>query len=400
MDNERTRKNLTHLYNLSFDALEKLRLPANPNIHMLEHLFVAGKKFDGSEDYSRLFSRDGYTSCRLKSDPDMLRDFLIFNSFEDGKTTNPETCEELGKPPHEWPGVIVRGKNTQFCASDIAQLDLIGWSEYLRLTRDVDLLRIHRQAIERRVHYLLAHLDDDGLFIESPKYVGLNEFPLKATYFRDWGIFNGMEKKRFNYPVAYLLVQAQTIAALRALKELSKYVLLGVPRKVIEHIEKKALSSLLTAFWEEENQRFVIARDAKEIIPSEYADPLHMLFYLKRGDIPKEKLAWIWKMARGLSSPVGIATYRRNYTQKDEKIVVWPFEQALFADIGLRFRKKEVVRDAGKIIDCLASFERPFTEYVFYNDFTGEATPGGCEIQLWTIAAVHYFWRMREKIFL
>ncbi len=400
MNRRETRENLAHLYNLSLDALEKLRLPMNLNGCLLEHLFVAGKNFDGSRDYSRYFSRDAYISGLLMANPDLVRDFLIFNSFMDGKTVNPETSEEPGEPPHEWPGVVIRGKNTQFCASDVAQLDLIACADYFKQTRDIKFLSSHKEVLERRTRYLLAHLNEKGLFLESPEYVGLTEFPLPATYFRDWGILRESGRKRFFYPVSYLLVQAQTVAALRSLRQLSQHVLVGVPEKTLERLEQKALSSLLTVFWDTERERFFIAKDERGPIRSEYADPLHMLFYLKTADVPSRKLSGIWEIARGLSSSCGIATYRRKYLEKDKRVIVWPFEQAIFTEIGLRFGQKQLVRDAVRIIDCLASLKRPFTEYVLYDDFTGKTKPGGCEIQLWTIAAIHYFWRKRNQIFL
>ena len=154
----------------------------------------------------------------LLEDWALLREWLRYCASRQGKRPNRITAEEPGKIPHEVPGVTIvkrNGRNTLYCACDTTALFLIGCGAYVRATGDNALVLELMPEILWALGYIRAHLDY-GLFLKNPGFAHATDFALWATYWRDSGI-PGRRDRKLTYPAAFLLVQAQVIAALREL---------------------------------------------------------------------------------------------------------------------------------------------------------------------------------------
>ena len=176
------------------------------------------KGFDlyrAGQTYSANFSRDSIISALLKQDPEMLKNQLSFCAYEQGKKRNPLTGEEPGKIHHEFPGFkMINGLYTTYNACDTNALYLIGHYTYQKLTKDNSLAEEQKKNIEQATNYILRHIDENGFFIEDPKFCGNDKFALKVTYWKDSCLIdrdNGMP----DYPVVYTLPHIQNLDGLR-----------------------------------------------------------------------------------------------------------------------------------------------------------------------------------------
>lgn len=392
-----TLKNLKILYELSINELERIRCPLDIDGSHLENLYGAGKYLDGTPDYFRQFFRDSATSLFLMEVKEFLKDLLLFGVLTQGKKRDPFTTEEEGKIPHEYPGVVLNNKSTLYNAIDTTPLFIICWDYYMEQTGDFELARINKESIRRALTYIVNHTAGD-VFWENPANSNARRFALKATYRRDGGVV-GRKNKSLVYPASFGLVQAQAITALRKASRIARKIDIGFSSQTLFEMADRMLDALWREFWSERYGMFATTIDQKGKIFALYSDPLEMLFYLEKDDIPGEKLEKLWQLADLLRTPYGYITYREEKRRVREFMVdqIWPHEQAYIAYVGLKFGRLDIARNALKIVDAMINFEHKFSEYSVYDRRTNSITPKGCHLQLWSLAAIRGFWKMKEN---
>jgi glycogen debranching enzyme len=334
----------------------------------------------GLPSFKRNFSRDSFLSLFLLEDVDLLRQQLNFSAFMQGKQKDSFTGEEVGKIHHEYPEVIIRGQSTQYNACETTALFLLAHDKYCELTSDCSLLDEQKEVITKAISYIVSHIRD-GLFIESPSFCDAKKFALKVTYWKDSVLVN-REQGEPIYPVVYALAHVQNLAALRAIK---KYV--DYPK--LDDICSE-MSDALQSLWDEDTGCFIIAKDDMGTISGVTSDSLHALYYLEPGDLSPEQIAGLCKSASQLESDIG-------YTVMDKGLAttindsyharaVWPFEQAFIHAGAEKFNLPVVMSVSQRISNHI---RHSFPE-LFYLE-NGKFVPGGCNLQLWTLAAAHYF---------
>lgn len=372
---------------------------------------VAGRSFQpGKRGYPGLFPRDLYTSSFIMEDYDLLRDTMLFSASHLGHKRNPTTAEEPGKVMHEFTGVDMppRGKakkvyNTLYCACDTTLLFLIGAA---RFAAHADFTQEETRKIWNYVEprvilawgYTDAHLRDDGLFCEDPSYCGARDFALKATYLRDGGLC-GRRGRRLAYPVTFLLVQAQLIAALRAILQLSRHGVFPEDRWSIEARLEAAREAFRTTFVGSE-RGFCIAVDRAGPIVLHNTDPAMALEYLDAADVDDAYRSRCLETLKALETPWGWRSTIHPLLPRlpgghGDHATVWPADHAITA-AGLE--KHGMLDDAlravaGRPARVLLESPYPFSEYLRLH--RGRAYPDGCQAQLWT--AVYLAWIEQQQ---
>lgn len=336
----------------------------------------------GMPHFSGNFTRDSIISAILMKNSKMLKDQLIFCSLNQGKNKNSITGEELGKIFHELPGVKIRNLNTLYNACDTTALYLIGHKFYYQFTKDNSLILNQKENIKRALEYILSHLRN-GFFYEDPKFCDADKFALKVTYWKDSSIIN-RENGEPIYPVVYTLAHIENMAAVRFAAEIleSKELL-----DIAEDMKSKALDLLFS-------NGFVIARDEKGDIKGITSDILHSLFYFELGDLNKEQLQKIIEASKKIETPFGYRVLDKKLSESvDDKYhsdSIWPFEQAIIHFGAIKFGLKDIKDVSFKIFNLLDTDPE-----IFILEGDG-AKKGGCDPQLWTIAAKKYFKSIRE----
>jgi len=324
----------------------------------------------GSPRFSANFPRDGITSAFLFNDPIMLRDQLLYCAEHQGKEQNKTTGEEPGKIFHEMPDQKIRGLSTKFNACDTTALFIIGHKVFKDLVSD------HTHHIGKAVEYIESHLED-GMFQEDPKLAGAKKYALKNTYWKD-SVIHGRTYGQPDYPCAYTLAHAQNLCAIRCAADVLK-------SKKLEQLAEQMLGALYDLF--NDNAMPYIAVDQKGPIEGISSDMLHMLFYLKRGDLGKKEIEGLVEAAGNIETPLGYRTLdpaiktERSYHSE----TVWPFEQALIHIAANKHRSKPMGEMALRVRRALG------TNHEMVSFRGGRPTKGGCKKQLWTLAAKKYF---------
>jgi len=349
----------------------------------MERLRIKYKDFvlykAGLPNFPRNFARDGILSGILAGDPELLRDQLVFCSEIQGRKRNPYTGEEPGKIFHEYPGVELRGLSTQFNTCDSTALYLLGFEFHESTTGDKRLAIRYKENIKRAVDYILSHLNGD-VFIESPEFSGAERFALKVTYWKDSEIPDRKDGEP-DYPVIYPLVHIQNM---RGLKSAARILGSKSLEKTSESM-RKALQTL----YDEETGAFYIAIDKQGHIRGVSSDSLHALFYLEPGDISEEMVRKIVESSSKLETPLGYRTMSHEVAERTKNPyhtrTVWPFEQAVINIGAKKFGLKQVEEVSSRIREWLDTDPEIFI-------LNGEdVKKGGCDPQLWTIAAKRYF---------
>jgi hypothetical protein len=161
-----------------------------------------------------------------------------------GKSIDRRTGEEPGKIAHQIPGrdMLVPSPqrntpdtlyNTRFAASDTTALFILSSVHYFHATGNVALLSELLPALAHAYAYLARHVDPaSGLVFEHPsKFLSHSEQgdtsgALRITYWKDSVLLNRLARGQGahagapTFPVSFLLLQAQTLAALRGLRSL------------------------------------------------------------------------------------------------------------------------------------------------------------------------------------
>lgn len=340
-------------------------------------LYNAGLQ-DGETRFG-LFARDLFLSAFMLDDSGFLRDVVKFACLTQGEKRDPQTGEEPGKVIHEFEHVTLRGRKTRYNASDTTQFTLIGLGKLLD-NGNRQFVTECAGSIRGALTYLFNHIEE-GIFWEDPSFCGADRYALRSTYWKDDRL-PGREHP--HYPVAYSLVQAQTVAALREGAKLAGVIDCGCGRNKMLDAADKIVNSFLSTLWSKENDFPAIAKDDQGLISGISSDGIHALAYLEPKDLPNGKLESIMENAESLLTPYGFRTYGANqpdYSPNSYHLgSVWPFEQYFIARAGSKFNRSWLINAAGKNLEAL-------DEYGFYELFgweEGELRPLGCDLQLWS----------------
>jgi len=331
--------------------------------------------------FPKVFARDSIISGILMKDAYFLRNFLLFAALRQGKKANPLSGEEPGKIFHEYPAKKIGNLSTEYAACDSNALFIIGMHFYFTLTKDKSFIKKNKLFIKRASDYILNHLNSKGAFLEDPAFCKANRFALNVTYWKDSEL---IERKHGipNYPVCFTLAHIQNMAGLR-----SAFALLqsqGLLQKV-----KKMKSYLNKELFDYKTGAFYLAKDSKGGISAISSDLLHALFYLKPGDISNKTLKGIAKASEVLETDHGYSVLdpKKAHLMKNpyHSKAIWPFEQALIHSGAKKFKLKKIAEKASRILPYLDT-----NPEVFF--ISKKAIKrGGCDPQLWTIAAKKYF---------
>jgi glycogen debranching enzyme len=340
----------------------------------------------GIPGYERSFVRDTVVTALLAHDSEMLRTMLDFAAYLQGTKANATTGEEPGKIFHEYPGVDLNGKNTQYAACDTTALFLIGCLKLEQWGEDslfATGLRVH---IEQAAEYIVAHLKN-GLFWEDPALCGSDSFALKVTYWKDSSLHDRLSGVP-QYPVVYTLAHAQNLAGLRAAK-----LLLGT-----DHYNKHIsdMQAGLHSLFNGEAGQFVIARDSLGDVLGVTSDCLHALYYLQPGDLNEVEIKSLGAAAAVLGTSFG---YRTNSPDQCDAInkyhgcSLWPFEQAIIHEGATRFGLTQL---AQKTYGVVALCGDKYPELCYLDQSGEQAELAGNDPQLWTFGALQYFENLKK----
>lgn len=370
----------------SQQQMTKLQMTITINDTTLK-LYNAGMK-DGKIRFG-LFARDLLTTALMLQDADFLKETIKFALLTLGKSYDPLTGEEPGRAIHEFTEVEQRGLKTRYNAAETSQLLLIASAEYLKISEDVPFLKGQEEGLKAAVSYVLSHIRA-GLFWEDPHICGASRYALRATYWKDSHLPSRVDP---DYPVAYTLVQAQTVAALRSTAELAEVVTVGFRPVRLEDLAKMMVESLFTRLWDDSLDYPLIAEDQKGPILGISSDGLHMLAYLRKEDISQAKLEKIYRAAQALETPYGYRTYapeQPDYSPDSYHLgSIWPFEQFFIARGALIHGQEGLLKVALRAVKALE--ELGFPELFYWDERGGLEGPGevpgeGCDLQLWSAA--------------
>lgn len=375
-------------------------------------LYVAGKRFEDATrtgDYSRIFPRDLAKTIFLLNHSQLLapdeldriiRSYLLFCASLQGVHPDPVTAEEPGKFPHEFPGVAIGEFNTAYCACDIPFDFLIICELYAERTRDTETIRRLTWPIAWAFQYVRAHMRH-GLFLEDPKHCGADRFALRATYWVDCGI-PGREGRQLRYPVSFLLVQAQLIAALRALWRLSLQDWFPAELRYIDDELRLARDAFRLLYDQGEPQ--ALAHDAISMkYGTPHGEPIHFLgtdiahalYYLDPEDVSDAYRLRALDALSSLETPWGWLNWKHDpeipgMSLQDDPPYIWPWYHPFIMEAAEKHGIADALGDtAFRPSKFLASESLPYCEFIRCIDGNPEVGKG-CHIQLWTVG--HWSW--------
>lgn len=341
------------------------------------------------ETHFGVFPRDLLTTGLMLRDPRFLRETIRLCAHTIGRRPDPATGEEPGRVLHEWNHVERDGLSTHYNAVETSHLLLIASRELLALSPEatVQFLQTLRSELSAAGRYVLSHLRD-GLFLEDPAHCGAARYFAMATYWKDSHLPG---RETLTYPVAYTLVQAQTVAALRAMAVLTGPFQLGWEDDALRAQVDRGVNALWSHLWDESLGCSLIALDQGTPVSGISSDALHVLAYLEPGDVPRSRLTEIQAVAALLETPYGYRSYAPDQTDYAPDAYhlgsIWPYEQTFIARGALQFELTDVFAAAGHILTALE--EVGFPELLVWN---GQApSRGGCDVQLWTCAVPRAF---------
>jgi glycogen debranching enzyme len=330
-----------------------------------------------------VFPRDLLTVCLMLKEPALMREAIAFSAATIGCKRDPQTGEEPGRVLHEWNRVERNGYLSHYNAAETSHLLILAVEQYLQLSgSDRSVLREWADGLRQAGEYLLRHIDA-GLFWEDPRHCRANRYMAYATYWKDSHLPG---RRDLTYPVVYTLVQAQTVAAIRALIALESTFELGFCAERLERLASDMVRAIWEQLWDPQTDFPLIALDNGVRIPGISSDALHMLAYLWKGDSPTTKLEAIVKGAHQLETPYGYRTYapgQPEYAPDSYHLgSIWPYEQFFIAKGALLHGLEEILDHSLGIIDGLEL--HGFHELLVWDGET--LTAGGCDLQLWSAA--------------
>ncbi len=381
------------------EALSKLRVTHEDFV--LYHAGLPG--------FPRHFFRDVVISAFLFNDMKMLKDKLKFAAKLQGKIVNPMTGEQPGIIFHEYDlgllnGVELsgrEGKTTFYNGCDTTALFLLGHEMYLKNTGDESLFLSHKENIELAVEYILRHLDEHYLFVEDPKFAGATAFALKVTYWKDSEL-KGRPNGEPVYPVVYPLAHIQNMAGLRSAgRILGSKKLLDISKKM-----KKAIKLLIN----EKKDSLFVAIDKMGPIEGISSDSLHALFYLEPKDIGGVTLRKMLEASVVLETSFGFRTLSptesHEVADNYHATTVWTHEQAIIHKGATKHWRWAEENNFPKLASLLTRIREVSSRVDMYLRSNTQSNPelfvvngniitaGGCDPQLWAIAARSYFARV------
>lgn len=344
-----------------------------------------------------LFARDLLTTALMLQEPQLLRETIKFALLTLGQRYDPLTGEEPGRAIHEFDEVERRGLKTRYNAAETSHLLLIAAAKYLGLSGDASPLKKHEEGLKAAVNYILSHIRE-SLFWEDPHTCGASQYALMATYWKDSHLPGRVDP---DYPVTYSLVQAQTIAGLRAAVNLAEALDLDFSPASLEEKATEMVESLFNALWDEDLGYPLIAKDGSGELSGVSSDGLHMLAYLKKEDVPSEQLDEICAASKLLETPYGFRTYapgQPDYSKTAYHLgAIWPFEQFFIANGAIIHGQERLLEISLRVVKALERLG--FPELYYWDDRGGLEGPGevpgeGCDLQLWTVAWPQAIYRL------
>lgn len=343
-----------------------------------------------------IFPRDLFTAGFIAGDGSLIWETARFCARTIGRQRDPRTGEEPGRVIHEFSPHEHEGLSTRYNACETSQLFLIGAAQCLRTGEGVSLTAIG-DALQAAGEYVLRHLEDD-LVWEDPRHAEAERYLLSATYWKD-SFLPGHRELRF--PVAYTLVQAQTVAALRALAALTEPLDLGFSPPALARQARATAGAIWRKLWDEATAYPALARDGRELVPGVSSDGLHLLAYLRPADVPPEKRGRILDRAGELATPYGFRTSAPNQPDYSStgyhQGAIWPFEQWFIARGAIVHGLPDVLATAERVLYALADLG--FVELFYWDEEKGLRGPGeipgeGCDLQLWSAVVPEGFHRL------
>lgn len=338
----------------------------------------------GLPAFPRNFTRDSVIAALLYDDMAMMAAQIRFGALHQGQRNDATSGEERGKIFHEYPGVRLRDRSTQFNGCDTTGLWLYGLAQHEVQAGNLTLLSELHPQVRRAIDYLLAHVDERGLFVESPSFCGAERFALRVTYWKDSVVF-GRKGGEPTWPAVFTLAHVQNMAGLRAIGELlGDEPLLATAQNML---------SALDLLWDDALGGYVVALDGAGPIRVVTSDLLHMLAYLRVGDLSAETLTALSRTSQTLETDLGYrampAGASRQVDYDYHAKTVWPFEQAMIHLGASRFGLQHVQQVSQRVVP-----------HIQHNaPETLKAEPDvhsrSCDPQLWTVAARDYFARIK-----
>ncbi len=386
--------------------MNRLEIPAQELTDPYEglSLFRAGVRTRGKKPgFHSIFPRDGFISALLSQDTNLLKSFLLFCHFTQADKIDPFTGAQVGNYPHETPGVIIRGRSTQFNASDVVALNLIAHNAYLDISGgDRCLIEQCTPTVLRSLDYIDRHLNEHYQFYEDPALARASDYALKVTYWKD-SCLPKREDGKPAYAAFYPDLQAKYINGYRSAGEIlgkEEYALKA--QKMLEGLQK---------FFDPDLGMFVLAQDRQGPIKVIASDSLGMLNYLLPGDLSRDQLESIIKASSILETRAG---YRTMDPQVEKELIdkyhantIWPVEQSLIHKGAVKFRLWAIERQDWDLVELLthvmnvssrvSSYLKDKDSEILRIDKFGRIYHAGCQIQLWTIAAKTYFANLQKS---
>ncbi|MFO8034809.1 MAG: hypothetical protein R6U88_06645 [Candidatus Bipolaricaulota bacterium] len=350
-------------------------------------LYKAGMK--EGRNWFGVFPRDLLSTGLMIRDQQLLRETLRFCAHTMGKQEDGYTGEEPGRVLHELAHVERDGLSSRYNACETAQLFVLGARTYFELSEDKDFLRSIAEKLEAAGDYMLRHLRED-IFWEDPVLCGGVRYMAHATYWKDSHL---PCRRDLRYPVAYTLVQAQTVAALRALARLAVPLKLRHSSRILEKAAEGIVHSIWLRFWDEEREYPVIAIDDGEPVPGVSSDGLHMLAYLEPGDVPSELVGHLQRGTGLMATPYGLRSYapgQPDYSPYAYHLgAIWPHEQVFLAHGARAHGLEEPFAVSRQVLAAISQLG--FVELYYWTEVEGlhgpDVKPGeGCDLQLWAAA--------------
>ncbi len=335
----------------------------------------------GLPRFPRNFTRDGIITALLAKDTHMMEQQLRFCALHQGDKFDPVTGEEHGKIHHEWPGFPIREQLTTYNACDSAAFFLIGAKWLNQQEPNNKFLEAYKPAIKRAAEYIESHLNDDGLFEESPSYCGAKQFALRVTYWKDSVILDRPDGEPL-YPAVFSLAHVQNLAGMRAAAQLLDS----------DHFSALAgrMATAISYLFDTQTGTLFTAIDTLGPIRAVSSDALHALYYLEPTDLSPDQVESIVLASEQLESQIGylLMTPEDGHRMKRgyHADTVWPFEQALIHAGAQKFGLERVMRVCGRVMRVLHGDHSPELLSLKVIEPAIASNP-----QLWTIAAKAYF---------
>ena len=359
-------------------------------------LYKAGLDNGGEDGYIQDFSRDVLEAGMMADDPAMVRDQLIYGNLRQAKRPDPQNGAEPFKYHHQLPGVILkRGLSTDYNASDVNALYLIGHAYYQRVTGDRSLAERFSDSLRGAVEvYIFSHTNSDTCqFEEDPKFCGAADFALDRTDWKD-SMTPGRADGKVIYPVVFPNLQAQYMRALRdagsmfGTKEFTNEA--AKMRRGLQPLYDKKLGS------------FYIAVDRLGPIQGISSDGLNMFAYLDLEDLAPWQWEAIIKASKALETVAGYQNTDPEIAETmaaDPHARVWPKENANIHRGADRLRQRAQEEGLHFLVDAFDHVKNVSSKTYPYLDTYPETLKvrgdivekAGCDLQLWTVTAKQYF---------